>query len=150
MKGLVTEGNDRMLKVHIVRQEACGHCKACMSGYMESDMDLDARNLCEAEVGDWVELELQENAFFNAVMISYGIPFVGFMIGILAGYFFVAPLLPIPAGLTSFALGMVSVLLCYAWMKTQNPKWEGGKYLPLAVKLTTEGYAVEQAQCGSN
>lgn len=147
MKGLVTAGNENMLKVHIIRQEACGHCKACLSGYIKSDMDLDAKNLCDAEVGDWVELELQENAFMKAVLISYGIPFLGFMAGIFAGYFLLAPFLPISAGLTGFLLGMICVFLCYAWMKKQNPRWESGKFVPMAVKLAPEGYTGDEEQC---
>lgn len=144
MKGLVTEGSGNMIKVHIIRQEACGHCKACLSGYMEQDMDIDAKNLCDAEVGDWVELELQENAFMYAVLISYGIPLIGFLAGMFLGYYGISPLVPfLPASLVSFVLGFACVLICYAWIKSQNPRWEAGKYLPLAVRLTTEGYGVE-------
>ena len=143
MKGQVTEENGDMLKVHIVRMEACGHCKACLSGYMEADMDLDAKNLCEAEIGDWVELELQENAFMNAVLISYGIPLLGFIAGILLGQFVMAPLIPtFPDSLISFGMGIVGVLACYGWIKSQNARWEKGKYTPMAVKLSMEGYEV--------
>ncbi len=142
MKGLVTKENGKMLKVHIVRQEACGKCRACLSGMMEQDMDIDARNLCDAEVGDWVELELQENAFLYAVLISYGLPLIGFFIGLFLGHFVVGPLVPLPDSLVSFVLGIAGVLICYAWIKSQNPRWEGGKYLPLAVRLTSEGYEV--------
>lgn len=70
MKGLVTETKGRFVTVHIVRKEACGECRACLSGMMENDMDIEAQNLCEAEVGDWVELELQDNAFMHAVLID--------------------------------------------------------------------------------
>lgn len=140
MKGLVTQESGNMVKVHIIRQEACGHCKACFSGYIEQDMDIDAKNLCEAEVGDWVELELQDNAFLKAILISYGIPLIGFFIGLFFGYFVVSPMVPLPQSLVSFTLGMAGVLISYAWIKSQNPRWEGGKYLPLAVRLTSEGY----------
>ncbi|WP_352400412.1 SoxR reducing system RseC family protein [Anaerotignum sp.] len=146
MRGLVTEESGKMVKVHIIRQEACGRCKACLSGYMEADMDIDAQNLCDAEVGDWVELKLQDNAFMNAVLISYGIPLIGFLAGIFLGYFVVSPLVPLPESLVSFGLGVIGVLLCYGWIKSQNPRWEGGKYMPMAVKLTSEGYGVAEEQ----
>lgn len=90
-------------------------------------------------MGDWVELELQDNAFLKAVLISYGIPLIAFYWSVL-GYYVVSPLVPLPESLVSFTLGIVGVLICYAWIKSQNPKWEGGKYLPLAVRLTSEGY----------
>lgn len=140
MKGLVLEGNSTSLKVHIARQEACGHCKGCLSGYMKTEMDLTAKNLCEAEAGDWVELELQDNAFFNAIMISYGIPLVGFLLGILLGYYVVGPAVPISDSLVSFAMGIIGVLLSYAWIKSQNARWEAGRYTPLAMRLTTPDF----------
>lgn len=147
MRGLVTEESGSMIKVHIIRQEACGRCKACLSGYMEKDMDIDAKNLCDAEVGDWVELQLQENAFMHAVLISYGIPLIGFFVGMFLGHFAISPLVPfLPDGLVSFLFGFIGVLGCYTWIKGQNPRWEGGKYMPMAVRLTTEGYGVEEEQ----
>lgn len=144
MKGMVTEEIGNMLKVHIIRQEACGHCKACFSGYMEKDMDLDARNLCDAEVGDWVELELQENAFMNAVLISYGIPLIGFFVGLFFGQYVLSPIIPLPDSLVAFFTGFICILICYGWIRSQNARWEAGRYLPMAVRLTTEGYGVTE------
>ncbi len=140
MKGLVTNESGDFVKVHIIRKEACGHCKACLSGYSKKDMDIEAKNLCDAEVGDWVELELQDNAFMKAVLISYAIPLVGFFIGLFLGYYVVSPFVPLPESLVSFGLGMICVLICYGWIKSQNSRWEAGSYLPLAVRLTSEGY----------
>ena len=37
MKGLVKDSMGDLLKVHIVRNEACGECRACFSGYMKKD-----------------------------------------------------------------------------------------------------------------
>lgn len=94
MKGLVTETKGRFVTVHIVRKEACGECRACLSGMMENDMDIEAQNLCEAEVGDWVELELQDNAFMHAVLIMYGIPFVGLVLVWYLATLWLPPLCP--------------------------------------------------------
>ena len=148
MKGLVTETKGRFVTVHIVRKEACGECRACLSGMMENDMDIEAQNLCEAEVGDWVELELQDNAFMHAVLIMYGIPFVGLVLGLVLGYFVVAPFVPmINEGLTSFIVGAIFTAACYRWIHSQNHRWESGKYRPMATKLVAED-EVEGA-CGA-
>ena len=148
MKGLVTETKGRFVTVHIVRKEACGECRACLSGMMENDMDIEAQNLCEAEVGDWVELELQDNAFMHAILIMYGIPLVGLVLGLVHGYFVVAPLVPfINEGLTSFIVGAIFTAVCYLWIHSQNHRWESGKYRPLATKLVAED-EVEGA-CGA-
>ena len=82
MRGIVHEVKGDLAMVKIQRKEACGECRACFSGMMKTEMDIEAKNLCDAEEGDWVELELQENAFFNAVIVMYGLPFIGFIVGI--------------------------------------------------------------------
>ena len=136
MKGVVTETKGDLATVTILRREACGECRACLAGMTTKNMDIEAKNLCDAEVGDWVELELRDNAFFHAVMIMYGIPLVTFFVGVLLGYFVISPMIPIPAPLTSLALGIIFVLLTYLWIHSQNDRWESGKYRPLATSLT--------------
>ena len=112
MKGLVSEVKGDLAIVKIHRKEACGECRACLSGLTEKEMDIEAKNLCDAEEGDWVELELQENAFFNAVMIMYGLPFVAFIAGVVVGYFGVPKVLPmIPPFLSSLVLGALGIFL---------------------------------------
>lgn len=142
MKGKVIgigEIESNMLKVEILRSEACGKCKGCISGHMEKEMELDVRNLCNAEIGDWVELELQDNAFFNAVMYGYGVPLLCFIGGILIGHFALTPLfLNVTEGLVSFCGGVVGVLAGYGWIKSKNDKWNTGNYTPLATRLADE------------
>ncbi|MBR5589973.1 MAG: SoxR reducing system RseC family protein, partial [Anaerotignum sp.] len=100
---------------------------------------IEAKNLCDAEVGDWVELELQESAFFNAVVIMYGLPFIGFIAGIVAGYYGIAKMFPaIPSFLPSLVLGVLGIVVAMLWIKSQNPRWESGKYRPLATKIVEE------------
>lgn len=140
MKGIVLEDKKDMLKVEIVRQEACGQCKACLAGIMEKRVEIEAKNLCDAETGDWVELELQDNAFMKAVLISYGVPLIAFLAGIFLGFYGLASYIPfMNEGLVAIITGVIGLFLAYAWIRSKNPTWENGKYLPLAVRLTTEG-----------
>lgn len=138
MKGKVLEKqSESLLTVKIVRAEACGSCKGCLAGQIETEMELDAKNLCDAEVGDWVELKLEENVFFRAVTISYGIPFIFFVVGMLLGQFAIYPMFPdVVDGIIPFTTGMIGVFMAYAWLKSQNHKWENGNYTPMAVYLT--------------
>ena len=138
MKGLVTEIKEDLAIVKIHRREACGECRACLSGMTEKDMDIEAKNLCDAEVGDWVELELQDNAFFNAVMIMYGLPFLGLIAGIVLGYKAVPAVAPVSPVFASVALGLVGMAIVFVWIRSQNPRWESGKYRPLAAKIVEE------------
>ncbi len=147
MRGIVHEIKEDLAIVKIHRKEACGECRACLSGMTEKAMDIEAKNLCDAEVGDWVELELQENAFFNAVVIMYGLPFIGFIAGIVLGYFGVPKILPtISPVFPSLVLGVLGIVIAMLWIRSQNPRWESGKYRPLATKIVEE----EEAEvCGA-
>ena len=136
MRGLVYEVKDDLLKATIHRKEACGECRACFAGMTKSEMDIEAKNLCDAEVGDWVELELQENAFFNAVVIMYGLPFIGFIAGIILGNFGIPKVLPtVSPTACAIICGVLGIVLAMLWIKSQNPRWESGKYRPLATKI---------------
>ena len=129
MRGIVHEVKGDLAMVKIQRKEACGECRACFSGMMKTEMDIEAKNLCDAEEGDWVELELQENAFFNAVIVMYGLPFIGFIVGIVLGYFGVPKLIPnISPVLPSLVLGVLGIVLAMLWIHSQNHRWESGKY----------------------
>lgn len=139
MRGLVHTIKDDLVVATIHRKEACGECRACLSGMTKTEMDIEAKNLCDAEIGDWVELELQENAFFNAVVIMYGLPFIGFIAGVVGGYYGVPKLIPgISPVLPSLVLGVLGIVIAMLWIKSQNPRWESGKYRPLATKIVEE------------
>ena len=139
MRGLVHTVKDDLVIATIHRKEACGECRACLSGMTKTEMDIEAKNLCDAEIGDWVELELQENAFFNAVVIMYGLPFIGFIAGVVGGYYGVPKVVPgISPVLPSLVLGILGIVIAMLWIKSQNPRWESGKYRPLATKIVEE------------
>ena len=139
MRGLVHTIKDDLVIATIHRKEACGECRACLSGMTKTEMDIEAKNLCDAEIGDWVELELQENAFFNAVVIMYGLPFIGFIAGVVLGYYGVPKLIPgISPVLPSLVLGVLGIVIAMLLIKSQNPRWESGKYRPLATKVVEE------------
>ena len=139
MRGLVHTIKDDLVIATIHRKEACGECRACLSGMTKTEMDIEAKNLCDAEVGDWVELELQDNAFFYAVVIMYGLPFIGFIAGVVGGYYATAKFFPtVPAFLPSLVLGVLGIVIAMLWIKSQNPRWESGKYRPLATKVVEE------------
>ena len=52
MRGIVHEVKGDLAMVKIQRKEACGECRACFSGMMKTEMDIEAKNLCDAEEGD--------------------------------------------------------------------------------------------------
>lgn len=137
-KGVVTELKDNLAVIKMTRVEACAKCRSCIAGMTEKEMIMEAENKCNANVGDWVELELAENGFFNAVIIMYGIPLVGFMAGLLLGYFVIIPkLMPsVNPDIPSFILGLIGTGLGYLWIRSQESRWEAKKYRPIAARIT--------------
>ena len=138
-KGIVTELKDNNIAyIKMKRTEACAKCRACVSGLSEKDMFIDAENDCDASVGQWVELEFDNNGFFYAVLIMYGIPFVALISGILLGYYAIAPLLPVLSKeILSCVVGLGFTALVYLWIRSQEDRWSSKKYRPIAKRITT-------------
>jgi len=82
--GKVIELKGKTAVVRFKRSDACGHCNACFRfGSDEADIEID--NLCDAQVGDIVVIELHSGSMFKASLIAYGIPLVGLVLGVYAG-----------------------------------------------------------------
>ena len=140
-KGQVIELKNNLAVVRMRRTEACAKCRACLAGMTEKDMIVEAENMCDAQVDDWVEIEIQTNGFLYAVLVMYGLPFVAFIVGVLGAYFLFAPSMSVVSGdLLSFGVGIVFMLLAFLWIRSQEHRWEDKKYRPRAVRLTEEGY----------
>lgn len=83
--GIVKEIHEDLAVVTMERQDMCGDCHACemMSG--KKECTLTCRNHIACEVGDCVEVTITNDHFLKATYIVYGIPLVGFIVGIAAG-----------------------------------------------------------------
>ena len=138
-KGVVTGFKDDLVVIKMTRTEACAKCRACIAGMSEKEMIMEADNQCNAQVGDWVELELTENGFFFAVMIMYGIPLLAFMAGVLLTYFIIIPrFMPLTnPDLPSFVVGLIFTVIAYLWIRSQEHRWEAKKYRPIAARITS-------------
>lgn len=136
-KGQVVNIKENFAIVKMVRTEACAKCRACLKGMNEQEMLIEAENACEASAGDWVEIELKDNGFFNAVLIMYGIPLIALLSGILIGYFAIAPVIPqFNRDLLGCFVGIIFMLLAFLWIRSQEKRWSSKKYRPIAVKKT--------------
>ena len=136
-KGQVTQikPNNKVV-VKMLRTEACAKCRAC-AVFSSQEMVLEASNECYAGVGDWVELELQQDGFLSAVMIMYGFPCACLLVGICFGYFVLGNLIPgINAEVISFVCGLIALLISHIVIKKNNHRWENNKkYTPVAARM---------------
>lgn len=136
-KGQVTQVKpDNKVVVKMIRTEACGKCRACMV-FSSKEMILEAMNECNAKAEDWVELELQKDSFYSAVLIMYGFPSLGLMLGIVLGYFGLYRLAPgFNREILGFICGLIGIYICHLVIKKNNYRWENNKkYIPVAARL---------------
>jgi sigma-E factor negative regulatory protein RseC len=88
--GTVTEAEGKIAKVYI-ESKACDHCQACGFGAVRDKkaMEVNALNDLHAKKGDSVHLEVSGRKVMSASAIVFLIPFAGFIVGFLVGYFII-------------------------------------------------------------
>lgn len=121
--------NEKRLVIKLSRQEACGKCKACTVGLQEKDMLLEAENLCEAKLDDFVEIYLEKSSFLKAVLIMYTIPLLAFLLGLLIGYLLTKNELII------FGVGLAFMAIVFIAIRANEHRFNSAEYRPMAVKI---------------
>jgi len=72
--------------VRIERTPACGKCRGCQLSDKNGDILLTIPNLLGAQVGDFVQIDLESTQILKASAIAYLIPLLALIAGIVAGY----------------------------------------------------------------
>lgn len=83
--GVVTENKITTAKVLIQRHSSCGSCKACKMGHEDVKLEIEAINKANAEVGQWVEVAMDEQSLLQAAFIAYAMPLMTLLLGIIFG-----------------------------------------------------------------
>ena len=131
--GQVVECDGQFVKIRMIRQKACEKCRACAPSMDGAHMYMSAQNGCDAEVGDWVSVDIDGGFFLRAVLIMYGLPLVmllaGFALGTGAAH---ALLLPF-GELIGFSSGIALAALTYFVISRLQHKIDRRKNAPVAV-----------------
>jgi len=132
-KALVIANKGTQARVKIIRSDACKKCGACSP---DKDIKVWAKNPLNAQVGQSVEIEINPATFLSAAMITYGLPLVAFVIGVILAYA-VGMFFPIsisePIALMVGLLTMgISVLIIYFINKKAE---ESQRYYSYIVKI---------------
>lgn len=130
------EGN--RLVVRMQRTEACAKCRACTAGLESKDMIIKALNMCQGNIGDKVEIVLDNSNFMKATLIMYGIPFVAFMLGVFGGYYGALEYGFNSPELVGIALGIILVVITYLIIRTQEYRFKEGGYIPKAINVVKQ------------
>lgn len=134
-KGQIVELNNDLATVKILRKEACSKCGICKNGESENEMLIEAKNLSQANIGDFVEVSLQTPIFFKALFIMYGIPLVSLILGFIVGYISLKyTSYKSYNEIVSFIVGIVFMLFSYMWIKYKEPSWKEQNILPMIIR----------------
>ncbi len=127
------EGNRLVVKMQ--RTEACAKCRACTAGLESKDMIIKAVDMCSGNIGDKVEIVLDNSNFMKATLIMYGIPFIAFMLGVFGGYYGAAAYGLGSPELMGIGAGVILVALTYMLIRTQEHRFKEGGYIPKAINV---------------
>lgn len=126
--GTVKEVKEDVVIVTLERQDMCGECHACEMISGKKTCTLTCQTKIECEVGDVVEVALENHLFLKATYLIYGIPLIGFMAGLGIGY-----LLNLEDWLIAI-LTLLSTSLSLLYLKLQDNKKLYQPYLPKIIK----------------
>jgi len=130
-KVIAIEGNE--VTVSIKAHAACAGCKVCVRN-KDGTMQSKALNLCNADLGDYVEVELKDGTLTHVVGIAYGIPFGAMLIGFVVGYQLLGEVF-------AFILGISFVTISFLGLRAWDKKRKTNNFLPVAInKVDADTY----------
>lgn len=135
---LYNKNKENKAQVVITRHEMCGDCKACDMRKSDKKMTALASNRAHAKVGDHVAISMEMASLMKASSIAYGLPLIGFLIGVFAGYY-AAPSFGLNQALTGFVAGIVLTAVAYLIIKILDKRgvFGHGKYEPTITEVLT-------------
>ena len=134
-KGVVKEVLGDELVVVFERHEACGDCHACMHG-SEDCAKHTIRIKGRAEVGDLVEVEMDDSHVVAATAVAYMIPFAGLVLGLFSGWALSMVITAINGELIMAMTAVVGMALAYVVMRFLDPIFSKGRWEQKIISIT--------------
>lgn len=134
-KGVVKEVLGEELVVVFERHEACGDCHACMHG-SEDCAKHTIRIKGRAEVGDIIEVEMDDSHVVAATAVAYMIPFAGLMLGLAGGWGLTHVVTAINGELLMAMGAVVGMALAYVIMRMLDPVLSKGRWEQKIISVT--------------
>ena len=126
-KGVVKEVQGEELVVVFDRHEACGDCHACMHG-SEDCAKHTIKIKGKAEVGDIIEVEMDDSHVIAATAMAYMIPFAGLMLGLFGGWALSKVITAINGELIMAMSAVVGTAFAYVVMRILDPIFSKGRW----------------------
>ena len=134
-KGVVKEVLGEELVVVFERHEACGDCHACMHG-SEDCAKHTIRIRGRAEVGDIVEVEMDDSHIVAETAVAYMIPFAGLVLGLFGGWALSRVITAINEELIMAMCAVVGMALAYVVMRVLDPVFSKGRWEQKIISVT--------------
>lgn len=80
--GIVKEIKGNTAVVVMERQDMCGDCHACEIMSRKKECTLSCETKIPCQVGDEVQVALTTDYFLKATYLIYGVPLIGFLLGL--------------------------------------------------------------------
>lgn len=139
--GKVIKVEEDQATIIIKRGTACGECGNCQVGREKLEMVMVADNDVGAQVGDEVEIELENMNFMTAMLIAYGFPLVALVLGIVGGYygFLAFGINENTAQVAGAALGLIALAVSYFVIKLKDESIKKmKKFKPIIVGIKSK------------
>ncbi|HYE80785.1 MAG TPA: SoxR reducing system RseC family protein [Clostridia bacterium] len=139
--GKVIKVEEDQATIMIRRGTACGECGACQVGREKLEMMMTADNSVGAQVGDEVEIDLENMNFMTAMLIAYGFPLIALIAGIFGGYYgmLALGLNDSTAQALGAILGLVALAASYAVIRYKEESIKKlRKFKPVIVGIKTK------------
>ena len=134
-KGVVTEVNGDTLTVAFERHEACGDCHACMHG-SENCAKHTVKLKGRANVGDVIEVEMDDSHVMEASALAYMLPLAGFIIGLAAGWLISKGMNGRSGELMMALFAVIGTAAAYFIMRALDPKLSKGRWEQKIISIT--------------
>jgi len=141
-RGMVIGIEDGYLVVSFVRGEICGTKDAC-GGCSDATMTCRATNLCEAGIGDYVELEAKPWLLSKGVLLLYGMPLAAMILGFVLGN-------AVAGELAAFFVGMGFLGASWGFLRYLGKRRKVGSFIPMAVRKLDSLESAGTGFLGSN
>lgn len=140
--GVVTELKGDRALVQLLRHTACGECGACTLGDDSKQIKIECANDVGAQVGEFVEIDLEAPNVLGAAFIMYMVPLGALLLGVLGTALIYTLLgrsgivIPVNKELVGSAMGVILMALSYFIIKGKEDKFsDSQKYLSRITKV---------------
>ncbi|MBM7582289.1 sigma-E factor negative regulatory protein RseC [Caldicoprobacter guelmensis] len=133
--GEVVRTKGDMAVVRLKRNSACSRCGACGLGAGPDDMFLTLPNTLKAKPGDLVELSLESGQLLKASAITYVIPLIALIVGVVMGYM-LGERIGIDRQLAGAILGIVFTAAAFGAIRALDPLFRrSNHFVPRMVSI---------------